>query len=65
MYDSMVDIQCAADEIRRGEKKKIEDRKKPQKIEWSALFHRATIIRAITPFKVIQGHRFWYKSTSY
>jgi len=26
----MVDIQCAADEIRRGKKKKIEDRKKPQ-----------------------------------
>jgi len=25
------------------------------------LLHRATIIRAITSFMVIQGHRFWYK----
>jgi len=32
MCGSMVDIQCAAAEIRRGKKKKkkIEDRKKPQ-----------------------------------
>jgi len=22
-------------------------------------------ITAIMPFKIIQGHRFWYKSTSY
>jgi len=39
----MVDIQCAAAEIRRG-KKKEEDRKKPQDENiMVALFHRATI----------------------
>jgi len=30
MCGSMVDIQCAAAEIRRGKKRKIEDRKKLQ-----------------------------------
>jgi len=40
----MVDIQCAAAEIRRGKKKrrKIEINYR-MKILWSALFHRATI----------------------
>jgi len=44
----MVDIQCAAAEIRRGKKKrKIEkkiERNYRMKIKWSALLHRATII---------------------
>jgi len=30
MCESMVDIQCAAADIRRGKKRQIEDRKKPQ-----------------------------------
>jgi len=44
MCKSMVDIQPAAAEIRRGIKK-IEDRNNRAKIYWSALLHRATIIR--------------------
>jgi len=41
----MVDIQCAAAEIKRGKKEEEEDRKKPQhENTWCALFHRATII---------------------
>jgi len=46
MCRSMVDIQCAAAEIRRGKKidRKIE-RNHRMAIKWSALFHRATIIR--------------------
>jgi len=30
MCGSIVDVQCAVAEIRRGRKRKIEDRKKPQ-----------------------------------
>ena len=55
MCGSMVDIQSAAAEIRRGKKKrkkKEEDRNHRAKIQWSGLLHRATIIMAITPFKV-------------
>ena len=44
MCGSMVDIQCAAAEIRRGKK---EDRNHIMKIYWSALFHRAIIIRLV------------------
>jgi len=29
------------------------------------LLHRAAIITAITPFKVIQGNRFWYQSKAH
>ena len=46
MCGSMVDIQSAAAEIRRGKKdrrKKEEDRNHRAKIKWSALLHRATI----------------------
>jgi len=47
MCRSMVDIQSAAAEIRRGKKRKIEeeDRNYRAKILWSALLHRATITR--------------------
>jgi len=48
----MVDIQFAMAEIRRGKKKRNEEKKKKieernyrMKILWSALLHRATIIR--------------------
>jgi len=44
MCRSMVNIQSAAAEIRRGKKKKkIDDRNHRAKIVWSALLHRATI----------------------
>jgi len=44
MCRSMVDIQSAAAEIRRGKKRrKIEDRNYRMKILWSAQLHRATI----------------------
>jgi len=45
MCGSMADIQSAIAEIRRGkEKRKKEDRTNDRmKIQWSALFHRATI----------------------
>jgi len=41
MCRSMVDIQSASAEIRRGIKK--DDRNHRAKIQWSALLHRATI----------------------
>ena len=47
MCGSMVDIQSAAAEIRRGKKKKekkIEERNHRAKILWPALYHRAAII---------------------
>jgi len=47
MCGSMVDIQSATAEIRRGkeERKKEEDRRNQRaKIYWHALFHRAAII---------------------
>jgi len=40
----MVDIQSAAAEIRRGKKKKEEDRNHRAKVLWPALLHRAAII---------------------
>jgi len=44
----MVDIQSVAAEIRRGKKKKIEDRKKLQgKNIMAPLLHRAAIITAV------------------
>ena len=43
MCGSMVAIQSAAAEIRRGIKK-IEDKNNRAKIQWSALLHRGTII---------------------
>ena len=43
MCGSMVDIQSPSAEIRRGKKKKIEERNYRMKILWSALLHRATI----------------------
>jgi len=50
MCRSMVDIQSPTAEIRRGKKKKEEDRKIERnyrmKILWSALLHRATIINS-------------------
>ena len=43
---SMVDIQSPTAEIRRGKKKKIEEERNYRaKILWSALLHRATIIK--------------------
>jgi len=47
----MVDIQSVAAEIRRGKKRrrrKKEERNYRMKILWSALLHRATIIRTET-----------------
>jgi len=41
----MADIQSAAAEIRRGKKKKEEERTNYSMKIWSALFHRATIIK--------------------
>ena len=53
MCRSMVDIQSPTAEIRRGKKRKKKiERNYRMKILWSALFHRATIITATTPFKV-------------
>ena len=44
MRASMVDIQSATAEIRRGKKRRRkEDRNHRAKIQWSALLHRATI----------------------
>ena len=44
MCGSMVYIQSAAAEIRRGKKKEEEDRRNHRaKIQWPALFHRAAI----------------------
>jgi len=43
----MVDIQSPTAEIRRGKKKKIEERNYRMKILWSALLHRATIINYV------------------
>ena len=43
MCGSMADIQSAAAEIRRGKKKKKEERNYRMKILWSALLHRAAI----------------------
>ena len=44
MCGSMVDIQSPTAEIRRG-KREEEDRNHRTKISWSALLHRATIIK--------------------
>ena len=43
MCGSMADIQSAAAEIRRGNKKRRRRTNHSMKILWSALFHRATI----------------------
>jgi len=48
MCQSMVDIQSAAAEIRRGKKKKKIERNYRMKILWSAPLHRATIINQTT-----------------
>jgi len=45
----MVNIQSPTAEIRRGKKrKKKKERRNSMKILWSALLHRATIIKTIT-----------------
>jgi len=46
MCGSMVDIQSPAAEIRRGNKRKKEERRRNHRAKWSALLHRgrATII---------------------
>ena len=47
MCQSMVNIQSPTAEIRRGKKKKEEEEERnSMKILWSALLHRATIIRS-------------------
>jgi len=47
MCRSMVDIQSPTAEIRRGKKKKKEEKNYRMKILWSALLYRATIISHI------------------
>jgi len=48
MCQSMVNIQSPTAEIRRGKKKKKEERNYRMKILWSALLHRGTIITNIS-----------------
>ena len=52
MCQGMVNIQSPTAEIRRAKKKK--ERRNRMKIYMVSLLHRATIITAVTPFKVIE-----------
>jgi len=36
-----------------------------QATEFGDITPRLWLVRAITPFKVIQGHRFWYQSKAH
>jgi len=47
MCASMVDIQSATAEIRRGKKKRRKEQTTGQKYTWPALFHRAAINEAV------------------
>jgi len=55
MCGSMVDIQSATAEIRRGKKKKDRRRNHRAKMQWPALLHRAAIKSASRAFIVHQG----------
>jgi len=59
MCGSMVDIQCAAAEIRRGKKERKIERNYRMKILWSALLHRATIISWGAPNYRTDLSRWW------
>ena len=57
MCRSMADIQSPTAEIRRGNKKKKEERNYRAKILWSALLHRATIRNRMKIYMVSLLHR--------
>ena len=70
MCQSMVNIQSPTAEIRRGKKERRKKKEAGWKYKWSALLHRATIIkRCIWSVKALSPHQFstwlFLKNTTY